>query len=67
MQLSDFVLNQSTGVYLPPAQSSKTSDKFLYTDGRSKEAYMLDCLKHAEDLTDDSLELQNKATKWAFL
>lgn len=67
MQLSDFVLNQSTGVYLPPAQSGKTSDKFLYTDGRSKEAYMLDCLKHAEDLTDDSLELQNKATKWAFL
>lgn len=66
MQLSDFVQDQLSGVYLPPAQPGKTSDKYLYTDGSSKEAYMLDCLREAEDLTVDSPELQSKATKWTY-
>ena len=66
MQLSDFVQDKSSGIYLPPARSGKTSDKYLYTDGSSKEAYMLDCIRDAEDLTDDSPELQSKATKWTF-
>lgn len=62
MYLSDFVLEESTHLFLPFGKKHMAQEDFNYSDGA--ESYLLDTLKGTSNLTDGSDELQHKVKDW---
>ena len=63
VQLSEFCYNKNYGIYeLPKKVKNKYS--FDYSDGIEKENYILNSIKKAKNITDDSEELMKMAKDW---
>jgi SAM-dependent methyltransferase len=61
--LSEFQYNKRYGIYELPMKI-KNNYSFNYSDGIEKEDYILQSIKKAKDITDDSEELMKMAKDW---
>ncbi len=65
IHISDFSYASDLGIYEPLGSRAYTQSHFGYSDGVEKENYILDVLKNAHDLSDDSEELMSYVKDWS--
>jgi len=63
--LSEFQIESESGIHLPGIEKNGRDHNFSYSDGARNEEYILQALKKASDVGDNSEELMAAARDWS--
>jgi SAM-dependent methyltransferase len=64
VRLSEFLLDKSADIWVPPASSARGAVAFSYTDGAEEETRLLRVLREATDLSDNASTLLSYVNDW---